>query len=157
MTAVILSLSCAKMKLMKKLLRKIKIKKLARSRHKVIKTKKGKRPRSTKVTKRKKEVKMRKSFFLTLVVIILLWSSVAFVIYFLDPFVTGAIPFFLFLAFLTLFLTFSTLFANSRRGLLTALSLTAFLILRYLAVGNILNFLLITALAVAVEFYLSKK
>jgi hypothetical protein len=112
---------------------------------------------SSKVIRRKKQVKMRKNFFLTLIIIVFLWLTVAFVIYFIDPSSPGAIPLFFTLFFLVSLFTLSTLFANTRRGVLTTLGLTFFLLLRYLGVGNILNFLLIIGLLITTDLYLSNK
>lgn len=106
--------------------------------------------------KRQKETKLRKNFFVTLLVIIALWLFVAVIILFVDPSDFGAVPLFLILSFLALFFTGSTLFIHTRRGLLIASALTVFLILRILGVGNILNLFLLAALVVTVEFYFSK-
>jgi len=97
---------------------------------------------------------MRKNFLPTLIIVILLWSSIAFLIYFIDPFNTGVIPLFFLLFFLSSLFTLSLAFANTRRGLLTSLGLTFFLILRYLGIGNLLNFLLIFGLLITTELYL---
>jgi hypothetical protein len=109
------------------------------------------------VTKRKKEIKLRKNFLPTLLAIVLLWSGVVFVVYFMDPATFGVIPLFLFLLYLSLLFTFATIFANTRRGLIISLLTILFLILRYLGVGNVLNLLLILGLGIAVEVYFSKK
>jgi len=109
------------------------------------------------VAKRKKEIKLRKNFLPTLLIIVILWSGVFFVVYFIDPETFGAIPLFLFLLFLSLLFTFSTIFANTRRGLIISLLTILFLILRYLGVGNVLNLLLILGLGITAEVYFSKK
>lgn len=106
--------------------------------------------------KRKKEIKRRKNFFPTLIALILSWGLVFAVIYFVSPTSFGAIPILFILIFIAYVFTFSTLFANSRRGLISALALILFLILRFLGVGHILNFLLILGLAITIEFYLSR-
>ena len=107
--------------------------------------------------KRLKEVKLRKNFLPTLLITILLWSFLAGLIYFVDPFALGAIPAFFVLAFAALLFTFSFLFADTKRGVIFALTTIIFLILRYFGVGNILNFLLIVGIVIALEIYLHKK
>lgn len=91
----------------------------------------------------------------TLLFTILLWLSLTALIYFVDPFSFGALPGFFILVFFGLLFTFSLLFANSRRGLLISLSLSLFLLLRYLGVGHLLNFLLLAGLAITIELYFS--
>ena len=110
-----------------------------------------------KIDFRQKQIKLRKNFFPTLIITVFLWLLVGLVVYFVDPEGSGTIILFFFLTFLATFFTFSTLFANSRRGLITSSGLTIFLILRYLGVGNILNFLLLTGLGIATEFYFARK
>lgn len=99
---------------------------------------------------------MRKNFFPTLIALVLSWGLVFTVIYFASPTSLGAVPALFILIFIACVFTFSTLFANSRRGLISALALTLFLILRYLGIGHILNFLLISGLAITIEIYLSR-
>jgi hypothetical protein len=106
--------------------------------------------------KRKKEIKRRKNFFPTLIVLILSWGSIFAVVYLIDPTSLGAVPAFFILVFIASIFTFSTLFANTRRGVISALALTLFLVLRYLGIGHILNFLLIFGLAITIEVYFSR-
>ena len=106
---------------------------------------------------RKKEVKLRKNFFPTLIVTIFLWMGVASVIYFVEPDSFGALPLFFFLLFFSFLFTFSLIFANTRRGVLSAIGFTIFLLLRYFGVGNILNFLLIFGILLSFEIYFSRK
>src|SRR3989338_6526074 len=105
---------------------------------------------------RKRKLTLRKNFFPTLIIIVVLWTLLVMVIYFVDPDAMGSIPLFFILFFLALLFTLSTLFANTRRGLIATCSITVFLILRYLGVGNIINFLLLLGLAIASEFYFSR-
>jgi hypothetical protein len=107
--------------------------------------------------KRKKELKRRKNFFLTLIVIFILWSALALIVYFVEPFSFGAVPIFFLLFFLTSLFSAATLFANTRRGLFVALGLALFLFLRYLGIGNILNFLLIVGVVITFELYFSSR
>jgi hypothetical protein len=108
-------------------------------------------------TARQKRIKLRKNFFPTLAVTLLLWAALAGLVYFVEPDAPLALIAFFILVFLALLFTFSTVFANSRRGLIATLALVVFLLLRYLGVGNILNFLLIAGVAVTIELYFWKK
>lgn len=105
---------------------------------------------------RQKKIQSRKNFLPTLVLTICLWLSLSALVYFVDPDTTLAIPVFFLVAFFALLFTFSTLLANSRRGLIISLGLTVFLILRYLGIGHIINFLLVVAIAITVELYFIK-
>ena len=92
---------------------------------------------------RQKEVKLRKNFFPTLLITVLLWILLGGLIYFVDPSSIGAVPAFFVLVFLALLFTFSILLANSLLGTVYSLGLTFFVVLRYFGIGNVLNFLLI--------------
>ncbi|MCH7640609.1 hypothetical protein IID22_00200 [Patescibacteria group bacterium] len=106
---------------------------------------------------RKKKVKRRRNFFPTLIVIFLFWGLSAALVYFVDPFTFGAVPLFFLAIFFALFFTFSTLFFNTRRGLITTVALTLFLLLRYLGIGNILNLLLLAGVGISIDLYITKK
>lgn len=86
----------------------------------------------------------------------LLWFLTGGLVYFVDPFTFGAIPLFFIVTFFTFLFTFSLVFADRRRGLIASLSLSFFAILKYLGVGNIINFLLIVAIAICIEIYLAR-
>jgi hypothetical protein len=102
---------------------------------------------------RKKQVLKRKNFLPTLLLTIIFWLLLGALIYFVDPQTFGVIPLFFVTFFTTVLFTFSLLFAGSRRGFIAALSLTLYLILMYLGVGNYLNFVLILAIGICVELY----
>lgn len=106
---------------------------------------------------RKEQVLKRKNFLPTLLLTILFWLLLGALIYFVDPVIFGAVPLFFVTVFVTLLFTFSLVFANSRRGLLLSLSLSLFLILMYLGVGNWLNFVLILAISACIEICFSLK
>jgi hypothetical protein len=106
---------------------------------------------------RKEQVLKRKNFFPTLLITIFLWALLIGLIYFVDPGTFGIIYVFFFLIFFCLLFTFSLLFAGSRRGLVATIAVTLFLILLYLGVGNILNLILIVAIATCIELYFSLK
>jgi len=116
-----------------------------------------KRKRKSKKTEKLKEKrKRRKNFFPTLIAIFISWGLAAFIVYFIEPETLGAIPVFFLIIFFALLFIFSTIFANTRRGVITATGLVIFLILRYFGVGNILNFLLIFGITVSIEYYFTK-
>lgn len=110
-----------------------------------------------KTIERKKEVKLRKSFLPTFIITILLWLGVFGIIYFIDPHERGAVPLFFIATLFVLFFTLSIVFINSRRGFIAALAITLFVVLRYFGLGNLLNFLLLAGIGVALELYFSKK
>jgi hypothetical protein len=99
----------------------------------------------------------RKNFLPTLLITILLWIMLGGLVYFVDPSFFGAIPLFFVTTFTVLLFTSSLLFANSRRGLIISISLSLFLLLTYLGVGNILNLILLTAIAVCIDLYFTLK
>jgi hypothetical protein len=105
---------------------------------------------------RKAQVLKRKNFLPTLLITVLMWILLGGLVYFIDPDTFMAIPLFFILLFSTILFTSSLLFASSRRGIITSLSLSLFTILAYLGVGNILNLALIVAIAVCVEIYLAR-
>jgi hypothetical protein len=105
---------------------------------------------------RRKKIRRRKNFFPTLIIIVISWFAIAAIIYFINPATLGIVPLFFLIFFITLLFTFSTLLANSERGLIIAFTVTLFLLLRYLGVGNIINFLLIVGLGITTDLYLSK-
>lgn len=104
---------------------------------------------------RKEQILKRKNFLPTLLITILLWIVLGSLIYFIDPSTFGVIPLFFAILFAALLFTFSLIFAGSRRGLIASISLTFFAILSFLGVGNILNLVLIVAIAVCIELYFS--
>jgi len=110
-----------------------------------------------KIIKRQKEVKLRKNFFVTLLITLLLWLGVVGVIYFLDPYRATNIIVFFAVVFFALFFTLSIIFISSRRGVTASCALIIFILLRYFGVGNIINFLLIAGIYITLEIYLSRK
>lgn len=103
----------------------------------------------------KQQALKRKNFLPTLLITIFLWIIFGGLIYFIDPGSFAAIPLFFVLLFFCLLFTFSLIFANSRRGIVTTIATTLFLMLMYLGVGNILNLILIVAIAICIELYFS--
>jgi hypothetical protein len=99
----------------------------------------------------------RKNFLPTLLVTLLFWLVLAGLINFTDPDTIFAVPIFFILVFACVLFTFSLIFASSRRGLIAAIVVTLFLGLSYLGVGNLLNLILIVAIAVSIELYFTLK
>lgn len=106
---------------------------------------------------RKQQVLKRKNFLPTLLITILLWLLLGGLVYFIDPATFAAIPLFFILIFSCLLFTFSLIFAGQRRGLIISIALTVFLGLAYLGIGNILNLVLILAIAICIELYFAKR
>lgn len=131
----------------------VKPKRIKHVRNKVKPPKKAKVNSNLKAINRKKEKNKRKNFLPSLAATIVLWLTIACMFYFTDPFDFGRIPLLLVLVFTAILFTTSIIFANTRRGIITASTLTLFLILRYLGIGNILNLLLVLGLALAIEYY----
>src|SRR5687768_10285102 len=96
---------------------------------------------------RKEQLLKRKNFLPTLLITVFLWILLGGLIYFVDPDTFGALPLFFILLFSSFLFTFSLLFASTRRGLITSISLTLFSLLLYFGVGNLLNLILILAIA----------
>ena len=104
--------------------------------------------------------KRRKNYLPTVILILVLWGLLGTMIYFIEPelvkdvLVPGLyLPFFL-LFFPASFFTLAMVLANTRRGLLVALGLSIYLILRIFELGNLLNLLLILGIVVAIDRYL---
>lgn len=105
-------------------------------------------------TRRKAEIKKNNNFLPALIIAVILWLSLASLIYFTDPANFGVIPIFLIILFFACLFTFSLIFANVRRGIITSAAITIFATLRYFGVGNILNFLLILGISISLESYI---
>jgi len=104
--------------------------------------------------------KRRKNYFPTVILIVVLWGLLGVLITRVEPELIKDIlipgfylPFFL-LFLPASFLTLAILLANAKRGLLGALGLNAFLILRIFQFGNLLNLFLIIGIIVAMDRYL---
>ena len=101
--------------------------------------------------------KRQKNYLPTLILTLILWSFLLSFIFYVEPelvkdiFIKGLyFPFFsLFIP--VSFLSLTLIFGNTRRGLLIAIGLGVFLILRIYELGNILNLLLITGIVIAID------
>ncbi|MBN1169125.1 hypothetical protein JXA63_04515 [Candidatus Woesebacteria bacterium] len=114
--------------------------------------------RSSKKKKlREKEVKRRKNFIPSVIITAVSWVFTFYIILFVDPLQSGSIQIFFISIFLSLVLTFKLIFKNTRRALLTTISISIFLVLRYFGIGNIINVILILGLAITSEVYFSQK
>jgi hypothetical protein len=108
-------------------------------------------------------VRRRKNFLPAVFFAFLSWFVVGFFIFLVDPQVirdfpiSGLyLPFFVFL-FLSIFLSASFIFSNSRRGLLIALGIVGFFYLRLLGLGHLLNAILLAAFIIVLELAVSKR
>lgn len=101
----------------------------------------------------------RKNYWPTLILIGILWGLAALMIYWVEPelvknFILPGLylPFFL-IFFPASFFTLAIIWGNSRRGLLSALGLNIFLMLRVFNLGNSLNLVLLFGILIAVDRY----
>lgn len=106
---------------------------------------------------RQKKARARKNFLPTLILTLFFWSIFIVIVMFIDPYANWSLPIFFVSLFVASLFTFSLLFANSRRGLITSLSIILFLLLRYFGIGNILNLILLIGLAITIEVFFKKK
>ena len=104
--------------------------------------------------------KRRKNYLPSLVLVLVLWGLLLAMIVYVEPVLVKDIlipglylPFFM-LFMPASFLTLALMMANTRRGLLASLGITGFLVLRVYELGNVLNFLLITGMVIAIDRYL---
>lgn len=107
--------------------------------------------------RRKQELKERKNYLPTLGVILILWLSLAWVIFFIDPSLPWAVPVFFFILLGASSFTLSILFGNTRRGILSGIFITCYLILRVLGLDTTLNIVLLAGGLTAFEVYFSRK
>ena len=105
---------------------------------------------------RKQQKLKRKNFFPSLIITMFLWIIIAGLVYLTDPRTFGVILLFFLLIFFACWFTFSVLSENRKRGLIIAGSITFFMILRYLGIGNILNLILLLGLAITIDYFFSK-
>jgi len=118
----------------------------------------ARRKRKSKKTESLKEKrKRRKNFFPTLVLIFFNWALAGLIVYFIEPDTFAIVPLFFVIIFFALLFTLATFFSNTKKGLIYCLFLTTFLILRYFGIGNLLNLLLLTGIAISIDFYFSRK
>lgn len=107
--------------------------------------------------RRKQELKERKNYLPTLGIILILWLSLAWIFFFIDPNTPWAVPLFFFILLSAVSFTLSVLFGNTRRGILTGIFTTIILVLRMFGVDNLLNILLLAGGLIAFEVYFSRK
>lgn len=95
----------------------------------------------------------RKNFLPTLLLVLFFWLGLGWIIFWVRPESFFPITIFFIFFFCALFLTSALILANSRRGLLVALGLTAFLILRYHQLANFLNLCLLLGILFFLELF----
>ena len=93
------------------------------------------------------------------ILIVVLWGLLGLMLYFVEPALVKDIlipgvylPFFL-IFFPASWFTLAIIWGNTRRGLLTAIGLTLFLLLRIFHLGNVLNLVLILGILITVDRY----
>jgi len=101
----------------------------------------------------------RKNFLPTLILTLLSWLSWLYIVFYFSP--KNTIKFSIFLFFLllalSLTLTFSLIFANSRRGFVLSLGIVGFLALRAANLDNYLNLILLFGIILSLELYFSQR
>ncbi|MFZ5365770.1 MAG: hypothetical protein ACOZBZ_00570 [Patescibacteria group bacterium] len=100
-------------------------------------------------------MKRRKNFLPSFLLTILFWLCWIYVLLFTAPESNLLFFIFYFLLFLSLFLTSSLVFANSRRGFLLALGIIGIAILQQIKLLNILNVILLLGILLSFELYFS--
>lgn len=103
------------------------------------------------------KIPKRKNFLLSFAIAILLWLVWSVIFLFIPPEAYLAPIAFLATTLLAVFLTASLLFANTRRGLLTALGIIIIMVLNYYGTGNYLNIVLVTGILLTTDYYLSRR
>ncbi|PJE67308.1 hypothetical protein COU95_03115 [Candidatus Shapirobacteria bacterium CG10_big_fil_rev_8_21_14_0_10_40_9] len=98
----------------------------------------------------------RKNFLPTFLLTILFWLCWIYILLFTAPESNFLLFTFYFLLFLSLFLTFSLIFANSRRGFLLVLGITGVVFLQQIKLLNILNLILLLGILLSFELYFSR-
>lgn len=101
-------------------------------------------------------VRLRKNFFLTVLITLFLWCIWALIFLLVPPeyFLMPAV--FLVITFLGVLFPSSLVFANTRRGLLVAGGVVLFMLFNFLGFGNYLNLILLTGIIISFEYYFSK-
>ncbi|PIP51804.1 hypothetical protein COW80_00525 [Candidatus Beckwithbacteria bacterium CG22_combo_CG10-13_8_21_14_all_01_47_9] len=101
----------------------------------------------------------RKNYLPTLILIVILWSLLGLMLFFVEPELVKNIllpglylPFFL-LFFPAGFFSLAVILGNTRRGLLVTIGLTCWLILRLYQLDNGLNLLLILGILIVADRY----
>jgi len=106
---------------------------------------------------RKKSSLKRRNFLPTFLVAIFSWLTLGWLIFFYAPETNLLIFLFYLLLSICLFLTFSLLLGNSRRGSLLSLGAVAFLFLKQVKQAHFLNFVLGAGILLSIELYFRKK
>jgi hypothetical protein len=107
--------------------------------------------------KQKLRLKKRRNFLPTLLLAFLFWMLWGGLIYYLAPVNYLNLIVFFFLLFMASFFTLALLLANSRQGLIVAIGITGFFLLRYHQLGNPLNLILLGGILISLNLYLAKR
>lgn len=99
---------------------------------------------------------MVKNFLPALIIALTAWTGLIILVVYTSP-STFLLATFYLLLFLALFLTFSLVLANSRRGFLLAFGVVVFLVLRFFNIAHFLNLILLAGILISLELYLRKK
>lgn len=102
---------------------------------------------------RRQLILKRKNFLPTLLLIVFIFLALLGMVYFFPPNNSFIISLFFILIFLLFLFVFSLIFGKTRNGFIVAVGITLFLVLRLFGVGNVLNFLLLTSLALIAILY----
>lgn len=84
---------------------------------------------------------------------VLLAAFLVFIVYFIDPKTFLIIPVFLMVFFFAVYFGLGILIRKVRRKIIIAASITIFLILRLLKMGNFINFFLLGAITITILIY----
>jgi hypothetical protein len=108
--------------------------------------------------RKKQEFKIkRKNFLPAFIVTIVLWILLALIIFFVDPESLIARLSFFVIFFLSCLFSLSLIMASLKRGFIYATSVTLFIFLSYLGVGNLLNAILLAAAAISIDLYIKSR
>jgi len=105
------------------------------------------------------KIKRRKNFLPALILTLIFWGGLGWLVYAFPPESFWLIVSFYLLLFGAVFFTIALSFANSKVGLIGALWVLLFLLMRYFKIGNLLNLSLLTIifLLLSVYFYKSSR
>jgi len=109
------------------------------------------------VIKRKKRKKIINRRLLGFVSAIILWVMLILFIWLVDPALPGAVPVFMILVFVFLVTLLSVFVDDMRRIFLYPSLVVFFLILGLVGLGNVLNLLFLSGIAISIELYLRSR
>src|SRR3989344_5380812 len=109
-------------------------------------------------------MRRKKRLIPTLILTVILWAALGYFVYSFSPNTPLPLPilidpkiiFFLML-FLALFLSFSLLFNNTRRGILLALGIVSIVLLRFFQLFHALYIVFVISILITIEIYFLKR